>query len=140
MSVVQICQQQISPYYGVMYDRLYPVASAATITEENYSFAEKAEFTELYRRASNRSHRAGRICKKILIVLGIIAIPVVIFASFLGGMLGLFGCVCSVVPVAVPCLAVWFLSKVSERMDERFLENFDEKKIKENFQKSANEK
>jgi hypothetical protein len=132
-SVVQIRQQELSPCYGVMYDRLYPVISSGTITEESYSFAEKEEFTELYGRASHRSHRAGRICKKVLIVLGVVAIPIVAVATLFGGILGFLGCVLSLAPVAVPCAAVWLLSKVSERMDGRLLDKFESDSIGKAF-------
>ncbi|MBQ7398592.1 MAG: hypothetical protein IJW09_07215 [Clostridia bacterium] len=139
MSLVQIRQQELSPCYGVMYDRLYPVISSGTITEVNYSFSEKAEFTELYLRASHRSHRAGRIFKKILIVLGIIAIPIVAVATLFGGILGLLKCVLSLAPVAVPCAMVGLLSKISERIDGKKIENFENEKIKKNFSGSFKE-
>lgn len=133
MSSVQIRQQELSPCYGVMYDRLYPVISSGTVTEESYSFAEKEEFTELFGRASHRSHRAGRICKKILIVLGIISVPGAIFATLLGNVFGLLAYVFSLAPIALPCLVVWLLSKASERMDNRLLDKFESDSIKKAF-------
>lgn len=135
-SIILIQRHYLSPAYGVMYDRLYPIVDAQSSLSESYSFAEREAFIARYLNATGNSLPSKKVFATILKILAILAIPFLAFTTWRAGVLGFLGGSLLLGLAAVPCAIMWGLSKIGDSVDKKYiLPHFQSEQIKRNFLK-----
>ena len=137
--MILIQRQYLSPAYGIMYDRLYPITDSPISLSESYTFEERDEYLKRYRDASKKTVPSKRVLAKVLMILAILAVPFLSFATWRAGVLGFLGGGLLLGFVMIPCAIIWGLSKIEDSVDKKYiLPHFEYEQIKQNFSKEQN--
>ena len=136
---ILIQRQYLSPAYGIMYDRLYPITDSTVVLSESYTYAERDEYVKRYRDASKKHVPSKRVLAKAFKILTILAIPFLALATWRAGVLGFLGAALLLGLAVIPCAVMWGLAKLEDSVDQKWiLPHFEYEQIKQNFLKEQN--